>query len=115
MRRRTKGAGSLRLRRSAWWITYYVGGRPIAESSGSTDREIAANLLKQRIGEAASGRDVAPEKATIADLCALVIADYRVRKLRDATIVNWRYEAYIKPAVGNLLARSLALCRYGPM
>ena len=104
MRRRTKGAGSLRLRGRTWWITYYVGGHPIAESSGSTDREKAANLLKQRIGEIAAGRDVSPDRATINDLCALVIADYRVRKLRDAAIVKWRYEANIKPAVGNLPA-----------
>src|ERR1700677_4686898 len=83
MRRRTKGAGSLRLRGSTWWITYYVGGHPTAASSGSTDRAIAANLLKQRIGEAAGGRDVAPEKAAIADLRSLAIADYRLRKLRD--------------------------------
>jgi hypothetical protein len=58
----------------------------------------------QRIGEVAAGREVSPERATINDLWALVIADYGVRKLRDATIVNWRYEANIKPAVGNLRA-----------
>jgi integrase len=104
MRRRTKGAGSLRLRGRIWWITYYVGGRPIPESSGSTDKATAENLLKQRIGEIAAGRDVSPDRATINDLCALVITDYAVRKLRDAAIVKWRYEANIKPAIGNLLA-----------
>jgi integrase len=104
MRRRTKGAGSLRLRGRTWWITYYVGGRPIPESSGSTDKAKAENLLKQRIGEIATGRDVSPDRATINDLCALVITDYTVRKLRDAAIVKWRYEANIKPAIGNLLA-----------
>jgi hypothetical protein len=104
MRRRTKGAGSLRLRGRIWWITYYVGGRPIPESSGSTDKAKAENLLKQRIGEIAAGRDVSPDRATINDLCALVITDYTVRKLRDAAIVKWRYEANIKPAIGNLLA-----------
>jgi hypothetical protein len=95
------------------WITYYVGGRPIAESSGSTDRDKAANLLKQRIGEVASGREVSPERATVDDLCALVIADYRVRRLRDASIVKWRYEANIKPAIGNLPAQDLARPRCG--
>lgn len=104
MARRTKGAGSLRLRGQIWWITYYAGGRPIAESSGSTDQQVAATLLKQRIGEMASGRDISPERATINDLCALVLSDYRVRKLRDAKIVAWRYEANIKPAIGSLRA-----------
>ena len=47
---------------------------------------------------------MSPDRATINDLCALVITDYTVRKLRDAAIVKWRYEANIKPAIGNLLA-----------
>ena len=94
----------MRLRGRIWWITYYVGGRPIPESSGSTDRTTAEDLLKRRIGEVAAGRDVSPERATIDDLYALVIADYRIRKLRDTAIVKWRYEANIKPAIGNLPA-----------
>jgi hypothetical protein len=114
MRRRTKGAGSLRLRGRTWWITYYVGGRPIPESSGSTDKAKAENLLKQRIGEIAAGRDVSPDRATINDLCALVITDYTVRKLRDAAIVKWRYDANIKPAIRNLLAARFGRsCRQG--
>jgi hypothetical protein len=92
------------LRGRVWWITYYVGGRPIPESSGSTDKAKAENLLKQRIGEIAAGRDVSPDRATINDVCALVITDYTVRKLRDAAIVKWRYEANSKPAIGNLPA-----------
>ena len=92
------------MRGRTWWITYYVGGRPIPESSGSTDRAKAESLLKQRIGEIAAGRDVSPDRAKINDLCTLVITDYTVRKLRDAAIVKWRYEANIKPAIGNLLA-----------
>jgi len=104
MARRTKGAGSLRLRGRIWWLTYYVNGLPVAESSESSDHAKAENLLKQRIGEAAAGRDVSPERATISDLCSLVIADYDVRKLRDAPIVKWRYEAHVKPSIGNLRA-----------
>ncbi len=104
-RKRMKGSGSLTLRGNIWWITYQAsGGAPIRESAKTTDRDKAENLLKQRIGEIAAGKDVTPDKATIADLCALVMADYRVRKLRDANIVKWRYEAHIKPAIGNLPA-----------
>jgi integrase len=92
-----------------WWITYYVHGRPVAESADTDDKEKAANLLKQRIGEAAAGRDVAVDKATINDLCALVLADYRMRNLCDLTTVKWRYEAHVKPVLGTLLAS-----RFGP-
>lgn len=43
-----------------------------------------------------------PEKATVGDLCALVIEDYRLRKLRDLKIVEWRYNAHVKPVLGSL-------------
>ena len=41
---------------------------------------IEVELVDQRIGEIAAGRDVSPDRATINDLCALVITDYAVRK-----------------------------------
>jgi hypothetical protein len=103
-KRRQRGTGSLKLRGRIWWVVYSAGGRPIYESSDSTDKQKAENLLKQRIGELATGKDITPEKATIADLCDLVIADYRLRKLRDLKTVQWRYEANVKPALGSLLA-----------
>src|SRR5690242_19059414 len=103
-KRRQRGSGSLKIRGQIWWIVYNAAGRQVSESSGSADRQKAEDLLKQRIGEAVTGRDVGPEKATIADLCALVLADYRLRKLRDLKTMEWRYEANVKPALGSLLA-----------
>lgn len=103
-RRRQKGSGSLSLRGNIWWIVYTAGGVPIRESTKTSDREKAENILKQRIGEVATGRDVAPEKATIDDLCSLVIADYRLRRLRDLAMVEWRYKGHIKPAMGAVQA-----------
>jgi len=104
MARRTKGSGSLKKRGRIWWIIYTAGGQPIYESSGSENKDVAQALLQQRIGAVASGEDVSPKKATINDLCALVVADYEVRGLRDEKIVKWRYEAQIKPAIGSLQA-----------
>ena len=101
---RQRGSGSLKLRGRIWWIAYTAAGKMIWESSQSPNRETAENLLKQRIGEIAAGREVSKEKATIADLCDLVIADYQVRKLRDLKNVGWRYLANIKPAIGSMLA-----------
>ena len=80
------------------------GRRPIRESTKTADREKAENILKQRIGEVATGRDIAPEKATIDDLCALVVADYRLRRLRDMAMVEWRYKGHIKPTLGSIQA-----------
>jgi hypothetical protein len=55
--KRTKGSGSLKLRGRIWWIIFNVaGGRPISESSGSENRDVAEALLQQRIGAVARER-----------------------------------------------------------
>ena len=87
-----------------WWVQYFVRGRIVSESSGFSDKADAENRLKQRIGEVAAGRRVGPERATVADLCALVIEDNQLRKLRDARHVEWRYASHIEPVLGSLLA-----------
>ncbi|MBM3746650.1 MAG: site-specific integrase [Acidobacteria bacterium] len=97
-----RGSGTVYQRGSIWWIQYFVRGRPVQESSGFEEKAGAENLLKQRIGEVAAGRRTGPERATIADLCALVIEDNRLRKLRDAQHVEWRYKAHIESSLGNL-------------
>jgi integrase len=102
--RRTKGTGSIWQRGRIWWFAYTKNGIRVPESSGSEDRNEAQRQLLVRLGELAAGRDVTPEKATIADLCGLVLADYRLRKLRDLSTVKWRYEAHIQPAIGSLPA-----------
>jgi integrase len=104
MKRRPRGSGGLKRRGRIWWIYYSADGRPVSESSGSEKKEVAQALLQKRIGAVASGDDVCPKKTTISQLCDLVIADYRVRGLRDTKIVEWRYAAHVKPTVGSLLA-----------
>jgi integrase len=99
-----RGNGTIYLRGTTYWIQYYVRGRQINESTGSTDAAEAGRQLKVKVGEAAAGRDVAPERATINDLCALVLADYRLRKLRDTATVQWRVNSHIQPMIGSLLA-----------
>jgi integrase len=88
-------------------MTYYVHGCPVPESTGCTDKDEARRKLAEKIGEIAAGRDLTPEKATIADLCDLVLVDYRIRRLRDSKTVEWRYKAHIKPALGTLPAAKL--------
>jgi len=85
-------------------LQYFIHGRQVVETSGTSDEAEARRLLKVKIGEAAAGKQVAPERATMDDLCALVLADYRLRKLRDADNVKLRIDAHIKPAFGSLLA-----------
>ena len=99
-----KGSGYIRKRGNIYWIAYYACGRRISESTGSSERGAAERLLKQRIGEMAAGTDVIPEKATLADLCELVFADYRLRDVKGLKIEEWRYQSNIKPALGSIKA-----------
>jgi integrase len=99
-----RGSGTTFPRGSVWWIQYFVRGLRVRESTGFTKKADAENLLKQRIGEVAAGLRPGPDKATIADLCSLVLEDHRLRHLRSLQHVEWRYEAHIKPLLGSLLS-----------
>jgi len=100
----TRGTGTVYRRGAIWWLQYFANGRQINESTGQNDEAEARRQLRIKIGEAAAGKEVAPERATIVDLCELVLDDYRLRKLRDADTTKWRYEANIKPVLGNIVA-----------
>jgi integrase len=106
-KRRTRGCGSVFQVGRIWYIQYYDHGRKISESSHSVDRQHAEGLLKQRLADLVCGRDVAPSKVTVADLCDLVLADYRLRKRRDLKTVEWRYKAHVEPALGSVHASRL--------
>ena len=43
-----------------WWVKYYVNGRPVRESTGTTKESEARRLLKEREGRAASGHPILP-------------------------------------------------------
>lgn len=64
---------------ATWWIQYYIRGRRYPESSGSTNRPDAVNLLKRRIGDVGQGRGIGPqaEKTTFEHLAQILIDDYR--------------------------------------
>ena len=101
MSRHIQGSGTVYLRGKIWWISYYVHGVPVQRSSKSSDRTEAERQLKVAVGEVAAGELVTPDKATIDDLCALVISDYKIRRLRDLKTVEWRYKAHIKKLLGS--------------
>jgi integrase len=101
-----RGDGTVYLRGRIWWLKWHAHGVPQYESSKSADREEAQRQLHERLGEIAAGREMAAtgRKATIADLCGLVVADYRMRRLRDLKTVEWRAGAHVIPLLGLLPA-----------
>jgi len=48
--------GTIFKRSKTYWIKYYQNGRPIRETSHSTEKRIAERLLKKREGEIVKGR-----------------------------------------------------------
>jgi integrase len=103
-RRRTKGTGSIKLRGRVYWIQIKYRGQRLRESAHTSDPEQAASYLASRIGEVAGGADVVPSKATIADLCQIVIADYKTRELRNEKGIRWLFEANVDRLIGSLQA-----------
>jgi integrase len=104
MARRSRGTGTIYRRGNVWWLQYFVNGRKINVSSGSNDEAEARRQLKVKVGEAAAGKAILPGRATVGDLCSLVIDDNRLRELRDAKVVEWRYKAHVEKVLGRLPA-----------
>jgi integrase len=90
--------------RTIWRYSYFVNGRRITESSGSTDEAEAHRQLQVKLGEKASGKAVPPSRATIGDLCALVMDNHRMRELRRTKVVEYVLKAHILKALGRLPA-----------
>jgi integrase len=83
--RKRRGIGMIYLRGDTFWIQYFVHGRRIRESSGSTSQTVAEDLLDKRKGSVANGTPVGPdvEKTTFEDLARILTTDYKIRRRRS--------------------------------
>ena len=72
--------GMLYRRGATWWVKYYRAGKMYRESSGSSKKHDAKELLNRREGAIASGTftGLKPEKITFDELSTDFINDYRV-------------------------------------
>jgi len=109
MPRHRRGSGSIYKRGKTWWLSYYVDGKNICESSGSKKREKARRLLQQRLGEIAEARFVGPkaDRITFDALAEDFLDDYKInekKSLKDAT----RSVNALKVFFGGFRARSIS-------
>jgi len=44
-----------------WWIKYYSNGRVIRESTGTDNKTVAKQILKEREGKIAEGKRLSPQ------------------------------------------------------
>jgi integrase len=89
MSRRARGDGRVYLRGTTYWIQYNLRGKTIRESAHSDKENIAARLLRSRLGEVMRGKLITPtaEKVTLADMRTALLDDYELngnRTTRDA-------------------------------
>ena len=79
-KRRDPGTGSIYQRGSTWWIAYRHRGKQRHESSKSTKKMVAIELLKKRLGEVAQGKvpGIHFEKVTFDELAEDFVRDRHV-------------------------------------
>jgi integrase len=74
-----------RKRTRTWWITYSLRGREHRESCGSTNRAVAVQLLKKRLGEIGRGQFIGPvaERTTLDEVLQMLLVDYELNQRRS--------------------------------
>lgn len=83
---KSRGLGRVFQRGSVWWVQYSFRGEQHRESSHSTVRARAVNLLKRRLAEMGHGRLVGPqaERLTFGDLVRMVVDDYQINDRKSS-------------------------------
>jgi integrase len=123
---RAKGLGSVYCRRHGkrpasgqpderpehWWVTYYLNGERRREPAKPNTERAAVALLKQRLGEIASGSHVgrSAERVTFDDLVGLLRDDYTRNGLRTLKRALQCVEN-LRPAFGHLKAVQVTRAR----
>ncbi len=105
-RRRPYGTGSLYLQGRRWYIQYYSNGKMFQESSRSTVKRVAEELLKQRLAQIQTGhfRGVRQDRITFEELAADLLADYRLKRRRSLRDAEARLRLHLRPFFGHLRA-----------
>ena len=96
--------GELRQRGRVWWLRYYRNGKREEESSGSTKKKVAIDLLRLREGDVSKGLPVSASISRLRfdDAVADVKTDYRVNGKRSLDDVERRITLHLMPYFGGL-------------
>ncbi len=105
---RSRGYGHIYKRGDVYWVQYCHNGQRHRESAKSSDRRVAAQLLKDRLRAIAAGRLLMPQdvEITFDEMLGLIEQDYRLRGHR-----SWRRVVtnshHLRPFFGQLTAREI--------
>ena len=94
--------GELRQRGRIWWIRYSRNGVRQEESSESTSKTVAIDLLRLREGKIASGGRVTAkmQRLRFDEAAADVVNDYRVNEQSSVDEVERRIRKHVQPFFG---------------
>ena len=99
-----------------FWISYFINGRRVRENAHTRNRTEAVRLLKQKIGQAMSGKPVGPhiDRTTLEDLERFVLDDYAINGKRSLIRVREAFQ-HLKSFFGGWKVNQIttdALTRY---
>jgi integrase len=105
--KRPRGLGTVYKRGNIWWIRLSHGERP--ESSGSSSREAAEDLLKKRLAEAHMGRrTLTAGPASFGDLEEMLLDDMRANRRRSTTNVEKNILPRLRASFGAMNAADIS-------
>lgn len=105
------GAGSVYRRGKTYWISYYLKGKRIRESTETNDKTEARRILQTRIGQIADGKFVGPvaDRVTFQDLVALIEHDYKINNRLSFDKVEQKIRLYLQPFFGHMKPKEITL------
>lgn len=105
---RDKKTGEKRLT-SAWYIRYYVEGKPITVPSGTEDHDEAVVLLRQKMAGVARQEQYSdlPERVRMGQLFDLILEFNRMKGRRSAYDVERKIESRLRPYFGDMKAQAV--------
>lgn len=94
--------GELRRRGKVWWIRYYRDGLRHEESSHSSKKKVAVDLLRTREGDVANGVPVSARigRYRFADASSALLTEYRVNNRASIDEAKRRIVLHLEPYFG---------------
>lgn len=106
-RKRTRGQGSVYKRGKWFHVCYSINGQTFRESTRTQDREQAVAYLNRKLGRAANGEVLTPDRVTITSLLDRLSEDYDIHQRADSYISKLRINKHLLPSFGSTKANKL--------
>jgi integrase len=99
-KRKVKLADGRRRELPTWWIKYHQGGRPIRESTRTTNANVARRIVRTREGDVEKGIPINPKmgRVTFEDAAKDLLNDYAINRRKSKGHVERRIKLALKPA-----------------